>query len=408
MPLDDAGTPGSDAFGERARSQADASRARRQAASQRRRGTRARVVVALAFLVIAVLAFLASGSSHHTSSAASPSRVRTIVSGADAFTHGLAAGGGAGRRGRRADGATPRAARWAERGPDLDRLRERALRRSCVGRGCAARSAARRAGATLGGAVYVFGGGQVQLYDHILRYDPSSGSVTVVGTLPSAASDVAVATLGETAYISAATTASHSLDTILASHPRVGLRTSSAHLREGLRYAAVAASGGRLLIAGGTTEGGASDAVLSFTPPTAASTGSCPRGSAHCRIPLTHARAAALGGRVYVVGGREQVSRGPDRGGARARSLHRGGARVGDAPPAALRCRGAWREEGPMHGGRGRNGRGSPDRHPLAHASCEQLVDPHPNPAAPARRRSRRSRARGFGAALRAHPHPRL
>ncbi len=35
--------------------------------------------------------------------------------------------------------------------------------------------------AALGGAVYVFGGGQVESYDHILRYEPGSGRVSLVG-----------------------------------------------------------------------------------------------------------------------------------------------------------------------------------------------------------------------------------
>src|ERR1039457_6334988 len=53
--------------------------------------------------------------------------------------------------------------------------------------------------AQLGGEVYVFGGGQVSSYDHILRFDPASGNVSLVGHLPQPASDVAVAAIAGTA-----------------------------------------------------------------------------------------------------------------------------------------------------------------------------------------------------------------
>ena len=72
------------------------------------------------------------------------------------------------------------------------------------------------------------------------------------------------------------------------------------HLPVPLRYAAVAAVPGRIVIAGGSTPAGtASDAVLSFDPATGRVTriGRLPS-------PTTHAAAAALGGHVYVIGGR--------------------------------------------------------------------------------------------------------
>src|SRR6185437_14307059 len=67
-----------------------------------------------------------------------------------------------------------------------------------------------------------------------------------------------------------------------------------------IRYAAVAAARGKVVIAGGSTPSGtASRAVYAYTP-----------GSRRVlRIgllpaPTTHAAAAAIGGRVYVIGGR--------------------------------------------------------------------------------------------------------
>ena len=39
-------------------------------------------------------------------------------------------------------------------------------------------------GANLGGGVCVFGGGQFGSYDHVLRYEPGDGCVSLVGQLP--------------------------------------------------------------------------------------------------------------------------------------------------------------------------------------------------------------------------------
>ncbi len=162
--------------------------------------------------------------------------------------------------------------------------------------------------AVLGGAVYVFGGGQVASYDHILRFDPASGRVSVVGNLPQPASDVAIAAIGSTAYIVGGYNGRSALDTILAWRPGLSPAVVG-RLPEGLRYAAVAASGSQLIIAGGSTASaagagagtgtGASRAILRFEPSSGAVTeiGRLP-------APLTHASAVTLGSRVFVIGGR--------------------------------------------------------------------------------------------------------
>ena len=117
------------------------------------------------------------------------------------------------------------------------------------------------------GDVYVFGGGVVSSYDHILRYDPATDRVAAVGRLPSAASDVAVASLGDTAYVVGGYDGASWLDTILAWRPGSAPRVVG-RLPVGLRYAAVAAVGCCLLIVGGTTPRGISDAIVSFDPAT--------------------------------------------------------------------------------------------------------------------------------------------
>jgi hypothetical protein len=148
----------------------------------------------------------------------------------------------------------------------------------------------------------VFGGGQVSSYEHVLRFDPADGSVSRAGTLPRATSDAAVASVGETAYVVGGYDGARALDTIVAWHPGASARTV-ARLPLSLRYAAVAAVAGQLVIAGGTHGEAAEREILRFDPASGLVTaiGRLPN-------PLTHAPAVALGGRVYVIGGRGPAS----------------------------------------------------------------------------------------------------
>jgi DNA-binding beta-propeller fold protein YncE len=156
------------------------------------------------------------------------------------------------------------------------------------------------AAVTLGGKVYVFGGGNgtAQL-DHVLRVDPASGAVHDAGRLPVASSDVAAAALGGTAYVVGGFTGTRWLDTIVAWRPGARARVVG-RLPTPLRYAAVAAADGQLVVAGGSTpSGSASRAVLAFDPATRRV-----RRLGRLPAPTTHAAAASLGGVTYVIGGR--------------------------------------------------------------------------------------------------------
>ncbi|MFZ1153677.1 MAG: hypothetical protein WAN93_02095 [Solirubrobacteraceae bacterium] len=153
-------------------------------------------------------------------------------------------------------------------------------------------------GTFLDGRAYVFGGGQVSSYAHVLSYDPTTGSVTQVASLPSPASDAAVAAIAGTAYVVGGYDGHQALDTIVAWHP--GERPHIVgRLPYGLRYAALAASGGRLLIAGGSRGEAATTAILSFDP-----VDHKVRLLGKLPSPITHAAAVALGSYVYVIGGR--------------------------------------------------------------------------------------------------------
>jgi N-acetylneuraminic acid mutarotase len=147
------------------------------------------------------------------------------------------------------------------------------------------------------GAAYLFGGGVVSSFPEITRVN-TNGTTQPAGELPTPASDVASATIADTVYIVGGYTGVTPLHTILAWRPgeqphAVGL------LPKPLRYAAVAAVGGALVIAGGTSGESASRDIYHFDPSTAKLTkiGLLPQ-------PLTHAAAAAVNGTAFVFGGR--------------------------------------------------------------------------------------------------------
>ena len=153
----------------------------------------------------------------------------------------------------------------------------------------------------IGGFVYVFGGGTAAgtQSDRIVRIPVGGGSGAVVARLPSPSSDHAAAVIRGTAYVVGGYTGTRWLDTIVAWRPGAPARVV-ARLPFALRYAAVTAATGKLVMAGGSLESGsASDVVLTYRPGSA-------RVARIGRLPAatTHAAAAALGGVAYVIGGR--------------------------------------------------------------------------------------------------------
>lgn len=159
-------------------------------------------------------------------------------------------------------------------------------------------------GALLGGKVYVFGGGSATELDHILSYDPASDAVSQVGTLLAPQSDVAVTRAGGEAYIVGGFDGTNYLNTVVAWRPGAGPRVE-ARLPVGLRYAAVAIADGGLLVIGGSTPTGASDAIYRFdlTTHQVRQLGTLPH-------PVTHGEAVTLGSYVYLVGGRGDLLNG--------------------------------------------------------------------------------------------------
>ncbi len=147
------------------------------------------------------------------------------------------------------------------------------------------------------GAAYLFGGGVISSFPLVTKVN-ADGTTRPAGELPTPASDVASATIGDTVYIVGGYTGTTPLHTILAWHPG-GQAHVAGLLPKPLRYAAVAAVGGALVIAGGTSGENASRDIYRFDSSTGTLTkiGLLPQ-------PLTHATAAAMNGTVFVFGGR--------------------------------------------------------------------------------------------------------
>ena len=156
------------------------------------------------------------------------------------------------------------------------------------------------AAVTLGRLVYLFGGGTgTAQIDTIVRIDPRTGAAEAIGHLPAGSSDQTAAAIGGTAYVVGGYTGTRWLDTIVAWKPG-GTARVVAHLPQPVRYAAVTAVGGRLIIAGGSLQNGtATDAVYEY-PPAAGRVFRLGR----LPSPTTHAAAATFGSIAYVIGGR--------------------------------------------------------------------------------------------------------
>jgi hypothetical protein len=155
------------------------------------------------------------------------------------------------------------------------------------------------AAAQLDGQTYLFGGGEPGATSESIFVVAPSG-VRSVGRLPVGASDISAATIGHTTYIPGGYTVSAPLRTIVAFAPATGARVV-ATLPRPLRYAAVAAVDGRVLIAGGTSGETAERAILSFDPTTRTV-----REIGQLPYPVTHAAGATLNGVFYVLGGRSE------------------------------------------------------------------------------------------------------
>jgi hypothetical protein len=154
------------------------------------------------------------------------------------------------------------------------------------------------AGAMIAGKLFVFGGGAGGAStDAVQEFDPTTGRGSVVGHLPVALSDVSAATLDRVVYLVGGYDGTSPQAAIYGTVDGIHFELAG-RLPRGLRYTAVAAAGGRLVVAGGVTPSGPVATVSVFDPGTAKVTaaGTLP-------APVGHAAAFVLDGEVYVAGG---------------------------------------------------------------------------------------------------------
>lgn len=153
------------------------------------------------------------------------------------------------------------------------------------------------AAALVGSNAYLFGGGEAVSSDAVVRVLPSSGYSTRAGSLGEPLSDLGAASVNGTAYLVGGYTGSRYATAVLRFRPgRAPLVV--VRLPVGLRYAGVAALGGKLYVAGGLATSGPTRAVFEVDPVarTVRQVATLPR-------PLAHAALVRLGSRLLLVGG---------------------------------------------------------------------------------------------------------
>ena len=152
------------------------------------------------------------------------------------------------------------------------------------------------ASAVLAGRLVLFGGGQSEGSDRIVQVRP--GAPHLLGNLPQPLSDLTATTIGSTAYIAGGWNGIDINRDIYEVSP-TGSVSPRASIPQGVRYPAVGALGGRLIIAGGETASGSPTAdAWSFDPASGRVTRlpSLP-------VPTDHTSGIALGGTFYILGG---------------------------------------------------------------------------------------------------------
>ena len=157
------------------------------------------------------------------------------------------------------------------------------------------------AAALLGGRLFVFGGGASASSSSVQAFDLASHRGSVVAHLPRPLSDLVAGTIGNTVYLVGGYDGTSPRREIYATTDGLHFRVAGL-LPTGLRYPAVAAAGGSLVVAGGAGAAGPTDSVYVFDPATGRTKkiGVLPHASAH-------AAAVTIGGSVYLIGGSDST-----------------------------------------------------------------------------------------------------
>jgi hypothetical protein len=153
------------------------------------------------------------------------------------------------------------------------------------------------AGVVLDGAVMIFGGGSASPESVVQRVD-SNGVARAIGNLPAARADLGAVAIDSSAIVLGGGAFGVLAPEVLATEDGVQFRIV-ATLLSAVRYPAVAAAGGAILVIGGE---GVSGETLDIQRIDVA-TGEV-EVIGHMPSPISHASAMVIGGRIFVVGGR--------------------------------------------------------------------------------------------------------
>jgi hypothetical protein len=153
------------------------------------------------------------------------------------------------------------------------------------------------AGVAVGGATLIFGGGNAAPISVVQRID-SSATARVVGNLPAARADLSAVSIGNAAVVIGGGAFGVLDRQVLTTEDGVHFRLS-ATLLLGVRYAAVAETGGLIYVIGGAGADGDRTEIQRIDPATGKVDliGRMPQ-------PISHASAMVIHGRVLVAGGR--------------------------------------------------------------------------------------------------------
>jgi hypothetical protein len=149
-----------------------------------------------------------------------------------------------------------------------------------------------------GGSAYLLGGGEAVSTDTVVRVDPRTGRARRYGSLGEPLSDLGAARIRGRAYVVGGYTGSRYATAVLRFRPGAS-PTLVTRLPVGLRYAGVAAAGGKIYVAGGLAPAGETRAVFAVDPATRSV-----RRIATLPFAVAHAALAGLGGSLYLIGGR--------------------------------------------------------------------------------------------------------
>jgi hypothetical protein len=154
------------------------------------------------------------------------------------------------------------------------------------------------AAATIGGRTFVFGGGAATTFDTVQELTLGH-TASEIGRLPDPASDLSAVSLADGVYVAGGYDGRAPVDSIL--HADTTGRVSRvARLVTPVRYAAIAAVGGRIYLFGGELGSGAdTDVIQEYDPATRRAI-----VVGHLAEPVAHASALVFRGTAFLLGGR--------------------------------------------------------------------------------------------------------